>query len=150
MQKIKTRKRPCRVCRRWYLPHPRLKDRQMTCARPKCQREWHRRKCAEWNRKNTDYFKTNYLAKKIEAAKKADQAGSAGSAFRLKSGLPYQFVQEVIGLKHLVIIEYQTQLIARRCRTFMKELFPVAPAPIHRQPGMTFSRGDPTSTLCKS
>jgi hypothetical protein len=26
------RKRPCRVCRRWFMPNPRLKDRQMTCG----------------------------------------------------------------------------------------------------------------------
>jgi len=149
MPKTSSRKRPCRICKCWFLPNPRVKDRQKTCGRPKCQREWHRRKCAEWNRKNADYFKANYLAKKIETAKKAVHAGSAGPAFRFKSGLPYQFVQEVIGLKHLLIIEYQSQLIARRCHTLMKEQLPVASGPTHQQPGMTFSRGDPASTIRK-
>ena len=139
-----SRKRPCRVCKRWFLPNPRVKDRQKTCVRPKCQREWHRRKCAEWNQKNADYFKANYLAKKIE------QTRSEDPAFRFKSGLPCRFVQEVIGLNHLVIIEYQTQLISRQYRAFMKALFPVAPDPVHRQPGMMFSRGDPGLTSRKS
>ncbi len=153
MQKVKTRKRPCRVCRRWYLPNPRLKDRQMTCGRPKCQREWHRRKCVEWYRKNPDYFKTNYLAKKIEAATeapKADYAGSSDPAFRFKFGLPYQLVQEVIGIEHLVVIEYQTQLIVQHCHRLMKRQSSVDSRPICRQSGMTFSRGDPASTSCKN
>ena len=61
------RKRPCRICRRWYIPHPRVKDRQMTCGDPGCKREWHRKKCADWNRKNAEYFRANYLQKKLDA-----------------------------------------------------------------------------------
>ena len=61
-----TRKRPCRVCKRWFIPHPRLKDRQKTCGDQQCQREWHRRKCEQWNHNNVDYFKDNYLDKKLE------------------------------------------------------------------------------------
>ena len=68
MSKTHRRKRPCRICRRWFLPDPRLKERQMTCGKAYCQREWHKKKCAEWNRKNRDYFKANYLQKKIDAA----------------------------------------------------------------------------------
>ncbi len=41
MQRAKPRKRPCRVCRRWFLPDGRLKNRQKTCGNPECQREWH-------------------------------------------------------------------------------------------------------------
>ena len=35
------RKRPCRVCRRWFQPDARLGDRQKTCGDPECKREWH-------------------------------------------------------------------------------------------------------------
>ncbi|MEA3416175.1 MAG: hypothetical protein U9R02_08490 [Thermodesulfobacteriota bacterium] len=42
MQRAKPRKRPCRVCRRWFLPDGRLKNRQKTCGNPECQRKWHR------------------------------------------------------------------------------------------------------------
>ena len=65
MQRAKPRKRPCRVCRRWFLPDGRLKNRQKTCGNPECQREWHRKKCAEWNKKNEEYFRTNYLQNKL-------------------------------------------------------------------------------------
>ncbi len=117
------RKRPCRICRRWFSPHPRLEDRQMTCGDPKCKREWHKRKCAEWNRKNSDYFKTNYLAKKLEAVTQHEQISASPEPknrpipllkSRFKSGLPQEKVQEVIGAEHVVIIEYLSQLLLKR------------------------------------
>ena len=111
MQRAKPRKRPCRVCRRWFLPDGRLKNRQKTCGNPECQREWHRKKCAEWNKKNEEYFRTNYLQKKLEAAKSPEPNLCKS---RLKTGLPLKFVQEVIGIQHLIIIEYLAQLLVRR------------------------------------
>ena len=111
MQKAKPGKRPCRVCRKWFLPDGRLKNRQKTCGNPECQREWHRKKCAEWNKKNEEYFRTNYLQKKLEAAKSLEPNLCKS---RLKTGLPLKFVQEVIGIQHLIIIEYLAQLLVRR------------------------------------
>ena len=108
MSRSPTRKRPCRVCKRWFIPHPRLKDRQKTCGDPQCQREWHRRKCEQWNRNNVDYFKDNYLDKKLELT------GTPRS--RLKTGLPLCYVQQLIGTDQLIILEYLSQLLMRRCR----------------------------------
>ena len=67
MGRTLTRKKPCRICRRWFLPDVRLKDRQKTCGRAECKRQWHNKKCAQWYRTNIDYFKANYLQKKIDA-----------------------------------------------------------------------------------
>ena len=124
MQKVPIyRKRPCRICRRWFMPNARLKDRQMTCGDDKCKREWHRRKCAEWNKNNPDYFRANYLQKKLDAGDQGDkdsntcQSKSTPSVLpksRLKSGLPLQYVQEVIGIQHLIITEYLAQLLFKR------------------------------------
>ena len=121
-----SKKRPCRICRRWFMPNPRLKDRQMTCGDPKCKKEWHRKKCAEWNKKNSDYFRSNYLHKKLYAPSHCDKAPQSGTSpprpmtSRLKSGLPHQFVQEVIGIQHLIIIEYFGQLLVRRFQEVLK------------------------------
>jgi len=104
-----TKKRPCCICRRWFTPHPRLKDRQRTCGDPGCKNERHRRKCAEWNHRNGDYFKSNYLQKKLDSKNKETQLKS-----RLKTGLPKNFVQDVIGVQHLVIMDYMAQLIISR------------------------------------
>ena len=120
------KKRPCRICRRWFMPDPRLKDRQMTCGDPECKKEWHRKKCAEWNKKNSDYFRSNYLQKKLYAASQRDKTHQSGTppprpiTSRLKSGLPHLFVQEVIGIQHLIIIEYFGQLLVRRFQDVLK------------------------------
>ena len=110
-----TRKRPCGVCRRWFTPHPRLKDRQRTCGDPECKKEWHRRKCTQWNKRNGNYFKANYLQKKLESKSRNTQIKT-----RLKTGLPKQYVQEVIGIQHLVIMEYLAQLVAQRFQEVIK------------------------------
>ena len=60
-KKRKRKKGPCRVCRKWFTPEPRLGDRQQTCGAMECQRKWHARKCAEWNWKNPAYFKEIYI-----------------------------------------------------------------------------------------
>ena len=109
------KRRPCRICRRWFTPNPRLKDRQKTCGASKCKREWHRKKCAEWNKENTDYFKTNYLQKKLHAASSSESSSKLVPVIsRFKSGLPLLYVQEVIDIQHLIIIEYLVQLISKR------------------------------------
>ena len=140
MTRSPTRKRPCRVCKRWFIPHPRLKDRQKTCGDQQCQREWHRRKCTEWNRNNVDYFKDNYLDKKLEV--------SGAPRSRLKTGLPLCYVQQRIGTAQLVIIEYLSQLLMRRCRHLFSQ-HPLVNGPSSGQlPGSVFSRGDPHSSCC--
>jgi len=44
--------RPCRICRRWFRPDPRSRGLQQVCSDAVCQRERHRRSCAEWHRSN--------------------------------------------------------------------------------------------------
>ncbi len=132
-----TKKRPCGICRRWFMPHPRLKDRQQTCGDPVCKKEWHRKKCAEWNKRNGDYFKTNYLQKKLESQATATQVKS-----RLKTGLPIQHVKEVIGIQHLVIIEYLAQLLVQRFQDLIWRQVAVNTEQVGRLPREVFSRCD--------
>ena len=121
MAKTSTRKRPCRICRRWFLPDPRLKERQMTCGQTECQRHWHKKKCSEWNRKNRDYFKANYLQKKIDTATqpRGDPAAALPEtvpASRMNTGMPLEYVKEVLGVHLVIIQEYLAQLLDQRWR----------------------------------
>lgn len=137
------KRRPCRVCRRWFTPNPRLKDRQKTCGDAKCKGEWHRKKCAEWNRKNSDYFKTNYLQKKLNtaaASKTSSQILPVKSRF--KSGLPLLFVQEVINIQHLIIIEYLAQLLFSRFQEMIRGQATVNTEETRRQLPSGISRCD--------
>ena len=33
----KVRKKPCRICRRWFQPDARVGERQRACGKPECQ-----------------------------------------------------------------------------------------------------------------
>ena len=137
------RKRPCRICRRWFMPDPKLKDRQKTCGDPHCKREWHRRKCAEWNKNNSDYFKSNYLQKKLDAAIASEKSQKPlPPKSRFNSGLPLGYVQDLIGVQHVVIIEYFGQLLFGRFQEVLRGQLAVNTTKVRRLPPVGLSRGD--------
>jgi len=110
MPRVKTRKRPCAICRRWFTPDPRQIGRQKTCG-PDCQRELHRRQCADWNRKNKSYFKAIYLAEKIERAKDPPPVLPAS---RSDLALPEEVIVETTGPDLLIILEYIIEQVIHR------------------------------------
>jgi hypothetical protein len=58
------RKRPCRICRRWYLPSTHQGDRQRNvCSSEACQGERRRQTQARWRAENPEYFTARRLAK---------------------------------------------------------------------------------------
>ncbi len=48
MANAKPRKRPCSICRKWFLPDVRQKGRQTTWSL-ECRNKKHRRQCEGWN-----------------------------------------------------------------------------------------------------
>ncbi len=66
MTKKSCGKRPCSICRKWFQPDVRQKDRQSTCGRTECQTELHRRNCHDYNKRNKGESANNYLGKKLE------------------------------------------------------------------------------------
>jgi hypothetical protein len=96
-----------------------------------------------WNKDNSDYFKSNYLQKKLEAVTGSEKASKPLPAkSRLKSGLPLEYVQEVIGIQQLVIIEYFGQLLFRRFQEVLKGQVIVKTEKVRRLPPTRFSRSD--------
>ena len=51
----KARKKPCRICRRWFHPDARVGDRQRACGKPECQAAWRQKTQADWRKRNPDY-----------------------------------------------------------------------------------------------
>jgi hypothetical protein len=49
------RKRPCRICRRWFRPDNRVGDRQRACGNPDCQKARRQKTQASWRRRNPGY-----------------------------------------------------------------------------------------------
>ena len=137
----KSNKRPCRICRKWFTPHPRLGNRQKTCGEEKCKKKWHAKKCAEWNKKNRSYFQAIYLNGKLESKKTKSQPEGrhppSSDKFcpvstpspRFAPQLPRDVIQEVIGVQPLIIIEYVAQLLVRS----FKEVIRAQPVEIQRK-----------------
>jgi hypothetical protein len=129
----------------------------MTCGRAKCQRQWHKKKCAEWNRKNTDYFKTNYLQKKIDTATRCRGDPEATwpakhfdklPASRMNTGMPLEYVKELIGVQQVIIHEYLAQLLDRRWHKTIHAHYPFNVGATCRLPHKAFSRGDASLIDC--
>jgi len=110
MPRAKSRKHPCRICRKWFLQDPRLSGRQKTCGSPECKQEWHKKKCAQWNRKNVISFRENYLQQKLNSA-----TDSTPEAFM--PDIPVRFIIDWIGLKQFIIIDYLAGYVLRRAQS---------------------------------
>ena len=140
------KKRPCRICRKWFAPNPRVGSRQMTCGSEECKNKWHKKKCSDWNRQNQQYFKNNYLGKKLKAVSPHEETPQKLPLTLSKSSkspkLPQEVIQEVIGPQHLVIIEYVTQLLLRRFQEVMRQQRAEITEETERLPPNYCSRGD--------
>ncbi|MEA3486424.1 MAG: hypothetical protein U9R20_02080 [Thermodesulfobacteriota bacterium] len=141
--KRKIRKKPCRICGKWFSPNPRVGDRQMTCGAKDCQRKWHTKKCSEWNKTHPEYFQEIYLTKKLadDPDNSKIEAHSAGSPVK-SSKLPRKVIQEVIGTQHLIIIEYINRLLLKSFQEVISRQLLEIITKQDRLPGGTSSRGD--------
>ena len=131
--KRNVKKRPCRICKKWFLSDPRIGDRQKTCGTPECQRQWHIRKCAEWNLKNRFCARESYLRGRLELLAPASHSPSSPLSVPVSPpplnpipkrvtplDYPPKVVQEVIVAQQLVIIEYIVRLLLRRVQEVIK------------------------------
>lgn len=117
------KKKPCRICRKWFLPDTRPGKRQKTCGNSKCKKKWHAKKCAEWNKKNQTYFSAAYLDKKLSEVSEKDSKAKTDNNGKIPSPsvssvfgprLPYKEIQEIMGAKELVVMDYMGRLLYRR------------------------------------
>jgi hypothetical protein len=86
----------------------------------------HRRNCAKWNKKNTAYFKSDYLDKKLEKDSRSPQDSiqpevkantSPIPKSRINLNLPQDIIRNKIDGDNLIIIEYLIEQIFRRIRS---------------------------------
>jgi len=130
MPRTACRKRPCKICHRWFLPNPRLGDRQKTCALPDCKRRWHQKQCKKWNRQNKEYFKEIYLQKKLAVCNEASAGGDFHDHIpipRINLNLPRSGITEVLTPKGVIVADYIVEQVMSRIRSYpvSKNLHPV-------------------------
>jgi hypothetical protein len=68
------KKRPCRICRKWFRPDRRVGSRQRACGKPECQRKWRAKSQAAWRSRQPDYFIERRLRQRSIAAREAAEA----------------------------------------------------------------------------
>ena len=93
------RKRPCRICRRWFVPHPRSGDRQRVCSEAQCHQERHRRACQAWREREGDEERCHRLQQRLRPD--PSDSGRPGGEVR------WNVVRDAVGLEVAVIFEGQ-------------------------------------------
>jgi len=107
----KLKKRPCSVCRRWFLPDPRVAHCQKTCGAV-CGKARAARREAAWRGKNPDYGEHQRLA---AALAQADQmAIEIQPASAPLARLPWRLVKTALGSKNAVVLAFALRLQARQ------------------------------------
>jgi hypothetical protein len=91
-------KRPCRICRRWFVPDRRVGRRQRACSVPACQIARRAKTQASWRRRNPDYF----IAHRVQRRRVQAEHVSAGVLPLVLppplSQLPWDLAQEEFGV----------------------------------------------------
>lgn len=109
-----TRKRPCRICRRWFQPDPRAGDRQRVCSEASCQRERHRRSCARWRDDNAVELEADRLRDRLRRS--VPEAGRTDPGRAPMAELRLEVVRDVVGPEVAVILEESAEVLGRWVR----------------------------------
>ena len=121
------RKRPCRICRKWFRPDARVGARQRTCGSAPCRQAWHRRSCRDWRRRNPDYDRDDRLRRRLQAQTQPVRGDPLAQ-------LNWDAARDVIGLQVAVVVEETGQLLVSWAREEMALQLPGSPHKFGRHP----------------
>jgi hypothetical protein len=107
------RRKPCAVCDAWFTPHPRLGNRQHTCGRQECRKEWHRRSCRKWHKAKPDYDRHTRLVQRLV---KDDPPGPRGRPPDPLTAIDWDYAREEIGLGVAALVEEAGKVVLRAAR----------------------------------
>jgi hypothetical protein len=102
------RKRPCRVCGKWFEPHPRAGVRQRACGRDECGRERHRRACAAWHAQHPDYDRERRLRERV----RVERPGGTPLSRDPLAEIAWDAARDAVGLEAAVIVEETGKVLA--------------------------------------
>lgn len=106
-------KRPCTICRRWFLPDARVGTRQRACTKPECQSARRQKTQANWRSRNQGYA----IAWRLD--RRATQAPQPPEPLRLPSPLnqlPWEFAKDQFGAQGADFIGVMGALILRTAK----------------------------------
>ena len=106
----KAGKRPCSICRQWFVPEPRVRNRQHACGKPECQASRRQKTQASWRRRNRGYA----LARRID-----QRAAQPSEPLRLPAPLdqlPWDVAKDQFGPQGTDFIAVMSALIVRSAK----------------------------------
>jgi hypothetical protein len=103
-------KRPCRVCRCWFRPDPRVGDRQKTCGGAGCQREWNRRLSRARRRREPHREREGRLRDRLQRVEGEAVGGLPEQA------LDQKVARQAIGSEAFVVIGEYSRVVLERVR----------------------------------
>jgi hypothetical protein len=112
----KVRKKPCRICRRWFQPDARVGERQRACDRPECQTARRQKTQADWRKRNPDYP----IAWRLDR-RAAQIPPPEPLRFRAPlTQLPWEFAKDQFGAQGADFIGVTSALILRAVKDEMR------------------------------
>ena len=147
-----TRKRPCRICRRWFYPDPRAGDRQRTCSTPHCQTARRQKTQANWRANNPGYAAAHRIDQRLPQPNSDPDPPRVPKPF---DQLPWDLAKDEFGGKGADFIALMCTLVQRDRKdefssypvdtTPLLSSNPAPPQKTSPPPPHTESRGAPTS-----
>jgi len=119
MASQKRRKKPCSICRRWFLPDARLGKRQRTCGSEECRGACKAKSQASWRKRNPDYQTDRRLRAQIKAVERepADHRLSAPPSFM--TAIPWSLVKTLMGAETAVATAFLLRMVDHEVKTLM-------------------------------
>jgi hypothetical protein len=106
----KSSKKPCCICRRWFLADKRVRQRQRACQRPECQTARRAQSQARWRARNPAYSRGRRLGKQL--AEGVFEAPQRGVLLRV----PWEEGQDVFSAKALCFLGVALELIVQHVK----------------------------------
>ena len=110
------RRRPCRFCRKWFLPDSRVGDRQRACSAPECKLRSRAETQAKWRETNADYF----TARRMQARAAAESPPEPLRVRRPLDRLPWDLAQDQFGVQGADFLGVFGGLLVRHAQDQMR------------------------------
>ncbi len=112
------RKRPCRICGKWFYPNVRAGDRQKVCSGAPCQRERHRRNCSEYHLRQLPQVQEERVRRRIRKDGNPEKKTDVDSS--VLGQLDWKVVRDSVGVQSAVIIEESGRLVENDLRDLVR------------------------------
>lgn len=105
-------KRPCAICRRWFLPDPRVGRRQRACG-PECSAALHRRACKDWHRRNAAITREGRVLDRVDPPAAAPPATPSHDP---TARLDWAAIDDLLGPNAATVLRHALQLLSQALR----------------------------------